>query len=86
MPLENPIPLQAFAPNNITTNGTGTTEAKTTNTTDSGEEVAESILVENSRLLPNEVPLNETKPEVDTETTTTDVPTTTDPATTTVSS
>lgn len=83
-PLQNPIPLEAFAPNNNTTNATATTETTTT-TTNNEEDVAESIIIENSRLLPNEVNFNEIKQVANVEATTTDVPTTTDIATTTIS-
>lgn len=84
-PLDKPIPLNAFALNNNTANNnTAATEPSIT-TTPNEVEAAESIIVENSRLLLNEVSFNETKKENETETTTTDIPTTTDTITTTVS-
>lgn len=75
VPLDKPIPLEAIiskSNNTDTKNGTETTTAAAGATNE--EEVAESIIIENSRLLP----INET--------TTIDAPTTTDSETTTLSS
>lgn len=51
VPLQKAIPLEAFS----VSNGTANTTAAPATTTTAEEEVAESIIVENSRILPNVV-------------------------------
>lgn len=89
-PLQKSIPLDGFVLNNNATNATATTESTTTTTSNSEQDVAESIIVENRRILYNGLSFNNTKQETEavteTETTTTEISTTTDVATTTISS